>query len=586
MHWINPSAAWALSALGIILCLYILKQRMEPIEISSTYLWKKALASLEADRPFQKLRRNLLMFVQLLLALLLVLSLMRPMHVGGESAEVVYVFDLSASMQTEDGNTSRLTHAKADASKKIDGLPEGTRVSILTAGAQVAQPLARTTDRLAVKRVLNALQAENGTSDMDGALSLAFALQRELEDVQLIIYSDQELPEGSYIQPAIGSGQPNRAILSLRANDTAAVARVVNHGGSTEITLECYTDGNLCDIRTVKLQKDEVLSVPFVLPTIAQNVEVCITTPDALPIDNTFTWVRRESGMTSIVLAGRDNVFLEKVLQLRSDVSMLKTSIEEVSLVKAGALTVVDGPVPSELPKQGALFLIDPDIFTAPLREEPTTLTAAMNPLAVQLNAYMQVDSIQVARWKPVQVGIPIWEVNGEPILSLIETDEQRIAVLGFDLHASNLPLLKEFPIFIQHLLDYLVPEPLGTGFVDATCGVPLPIKPQSFVYEAYVVTPSGKQVTIPVTGGILQDTNEIGVYHLHQIDEAGFETIIPFALHVPASESDVQHVATHTQNEQESGRGLAYGREWTPLLMALLLVISLAEWWVYRREI
>lgn len=585
MHWINPSGAWALAALGIIICLYILRQKMEPIEVSSTYLWKKALASLEADRPFQKLRRNLLMFVQLLLALLLVLALMRPMQVGGEAAEVVFVIDLSASMQTEEGGATRLARAIEDANRRIDGLTEGARVSILTAGAQVSQPIARTNDRLAAKRALNALQAQNGSSDLDGALSLAFALQRELEDVQLIIYSDQELPDGSYVQPAVGSGQPNRAVLSLQANDTAAIARIINHGGPAEVELECYMDNVLCDIRTVSLQRDEVLSVPFALPGIAQTVEVRLVTPDALPIDNTRTWVRREEGNTSIVLAGRDNVFLEKALHLRGDVSVLKTTIEEVSLVKASALTVVDGPVPAEMPAEGALFLVDPDLYTGAMRTESATLSPAVNPLADQLNAYLQVDAIQTARWKPVSGGTPIWEINGEPVLSLFEEEGRRIAVLGFDLHASNLPLLKEFPIFMQHLLDFLVPEPLGAGFTDGECGEPLSIKPQSFARTAFVSTPSGAHISIPVAGGTLYATDEIGVYHLIQRDETGAETSIPFVLQTPASESNVQSVASRAGDGQEGGQGSAYGREWTPWLVALLLAVTLVEWWVYRRE-
>ena len=31
-------------------------------------------------------------------------------------------------------------------------------------------------------------------------------------------------------------------------------------------------------------------------------------------------------------------------------------------------------------------------------------------------------------------------------------------------------------------------------------------------------------------------------------------------------------------------GLGTAYGREWTPCLIGLLLAVTLLEWWVYRR--
>ncbi|MCL1963542.1 MAG: VWA domain-containing protein, partial [Firmicutes bacterium] len=152
MHWMNPTGAAALPALALILSLYVLKQKMEPAAVSSTYLWERALQSMEADTPFQKLKRSLLLFLQLLLALLLALSLMRPMTLGGETGEVMFVFDISASMQANDGNGTRLDAALTDARRRVDGLKDGARVSILTAGARVSQPLARASDRFAAKR--------------------------------------------------------------------------------------------------------------------------------------------------------------------------------------------------------------------------------------------------------------------------------------------------------------------------------------------------------------------------------------------------------------------------------------------------
>ncbi len=584
MHWMNPTGAWALSALAFIICLYILKQKMEPIEISSTYLWQKALASMEADRPFQKLRRSLLLFMQLLLALLLALSLMRPMTLGDETSEAVFVFDLSASMQAESGGKTRLENAIEDARRRLDGMPEGARVSILTAGAQVAQTLARSSDPMATRRALDALKAENGGADLSGALSLAEALERELADVQVIVYTDQSLPEGVFTQPSVGSGLSNRAILSLRAGETAAVARIANYGEATEVTVECTADGNLCDIRTVAVGEGEIVSVQFDLPAPAQTVEARIVEADALLIDNVRTWVSRETGVTTIVLAGRDNIFLEKALSLRGDVTVLKTTLAEVATVATGALTVLDGPLPEMLPERGALLMIDPDARVGARRETPVSLTAAADPLAETLNEYMDVEEIQVARWKPVQGGTPIWMANGEPVLSILEEDGRRIAVLGFDLHDSNLPLLKEFPIFTQHLLAYLAPEPLGAGFEDGDCGTPLYITPQSFARTAQVITPSGRRVALPVTGGTLSDTNEIGVYRLIQADEAGEETTVPFALHMPAAESDVRQVGKGTNQTAQAGRGTQYGREWTPWLIGLLIAVTLLEWWVYRR--
>lgn len=585
MFWMNPTGAWALLGLAVILALYILKQRMEPLEVSSTYLWRKAAASLEADRPFQKLRRNLLMFIQLLLALVLALSIMRPMSVGGEAGEVIFVFDLSASMQADGGDGTRLESAIADATRRIDGLPDGARVSVLTAGRQVGQPVARTSDLSTARRAIEGLTPENGMADMDGALSLALALQRELEDVALVVYSDQILPEGQYSQPRVGTGRSNRTILSVMATDTAAVARVVNYGNQADLTVECYADGELVDLRTVSLAPDELVSVQFTLPKPAARVDVRIDEEDALMADNVRTWVSRDSYATTIHLAGRDNIFIEKAIALREDVQLLRTTAEEAATLGGASLTVIDGPI-SALPEQGALLLLNPDRYVEAVLESPATLEAATGPLADQINEYLQVSEIQVAQWTPVDGGTPIWLADGKPILSILEEDGRTIAILGFDLHSSNLPLLKEFPLFIQGLLSYLVPEPLGADFEGAACGSVLQIKPQALAQSASIETPSGRGVFIPTSGGSFADTNDIGVYTLVQTDFDGVRTDMPFALHIPVSESDVRTVAQVQEEAAASGRGTAYGREWTPWLMLALLAITLLEWWVYRRGI
>src|SRR3954453_8331839 len=95
------AAAISVSAL---LVLYFLKLRRREVPVSSTLLWRKAVQDLQVNAPFQKLRKNLLLLLQLLLLALLCFALMRPAVNNKASASklTVILIDRSASMAAKD----------------------------------------------------------------------------------------------------------------------------------------------------------------------------------------------------------------------------------------------------------------------------------------------------------------------------------------------------------------------------------------------------------------------------------------------------------------------------------------------------
>src|SRR3954467_6433732 len=126
-NFISPFPAIIAAAIAIpsLLVLYFLKLRRRELAVSSTLLWKKAIQDLQVNAPFQKLRRNLLLILQLALLLALCLALSRPVanYTPGAGRTSVILIDRSASMSTRDiDGRTRLDEAKRRAKDLVSSM--------------------------------------------------------------------------------------------------------------------------------------------------------------------------------------------------------------------------------------------------------------------------------------------------------------------------------------------------------------------------------------------------------------------------------------------------------------------------------
>jgi hypothetical protein len=134
LNWKVASIAAAV-AIPALLVLYFLKLRRREMPVSSTILWKKAIQDLQVNAPFQRLRRNLLLFLQLLLLALLLLALAKPVANVTPTAgkTTVILIDRSASMSAlnADGKTTRLDEAKRRAKELVDSMQRGATATVI-----------------------------------------------------------------------------------------------------------------------------------------------------------------------------------------------------------------------------------------------------------------------------------------------------------------------------------------------------------------------------------------------------------------------------------------------------------------------
>src|SRR6187397_3714722 len=106
----TPLALLGLLFVPAVVAMYLLRLRREETPVPSTLLWQRLVADVEANAPWQRLRRSLLLLLQLLLVAILAILAARPFleRPAALARDIVLVVDTSASMGATDVTPNRL----------------------------------------------------------------------------------------------------------------------------------------------------------------------------------------------------------------------------------------------------------------------------------------------------------------------------------------------------------------------------------------------------------------------------------------------------------------------------------------------
>lgn len=572
MHFLAPLWGLGFLALGAILAFYLLKRRYKDFPVPSTFLWRKARQDSSASHPFQRLRKNALLPLHLLLAAALVLGLMRPALGGGQGGEAVLIFDLSASMQAREGEKTRLEQAVEQARGVISGLNKEDAVTILTAGTAVGQPLSRSLDREAAYRALSGLRAEDGGADIAAALSLAQAMEKELGPLDIRVFSDDYAPPEGVGAMNAQTPLANAAALSFTVENGAGYARVANFGPAQAVRVACYAAGELCDARTLSLSEGETAGVSLSVPDCAYAwIQIFPEGADALAADNRAYWIPRLQKQYTVALLGVESVFLERALALREDIQVVRAAAGDET-VQADLYVYGDSPLIFSLDR-------DTEIYAEPEQtpEGPLELTDLRFPgvtlEGVTLRAYRPLSQLDA---------FTLMIVKGRPVM--IETD--RAVALGFRLSDTNLPLKYDFPLLVQGVLSILLPT-AAADVGGGECGQQVVVRLPGDMESAAIRLPDGRRVAAssPEAWGEsapFADTCQAGLYALEITGGASAGTRY-FSLRVPENESDTRRLSPGVSG-RAGGAAQTAGADLTPYCLLLALALLLLEWEVSRR--
>jgi hypothetical protein len=365
---ITSAAIAAAAAVPLLLLLYFLKLRRREMDVPSTLLWKKAVQDLQVNAPFQRLRRNLLLLLQMLILLALLLALARPVvnYTPGAGKLSVILIDRSASMSaiTSDGST-RLEQAKRHAKELLDTMGRDSEAMVIAFDDSARVVHSKTSDRPALKRALDSIQGTDRPSRLKWAYQLAEAeaaafltdvSARATQRPEVFLFSDGRVLDAAEVVLkqaelkryfAIGSADdPNVAIVALSAKrnyqrpaEVQIFVRLANFGPEpATVALQLSVDGQvpaggvrsglvLLPERWTSQQRDSAIrdqklfprdSAEFTLELLGSAVvraELKELAQDALLADNSAqVIVPPPRSLNVLLVSSRGNFWLQKFL--------------------------------------------------------------------------------------------------------------------------------------------------------------------------------------------------------------------------------------------------------------------------------
>lgn len=608
-------AGLALLALAIpILLLYMLKLRRKPAQVSSTLLWERLLRDQQANTPWQRLKRSLLLLLQLLILAALVLALARPALPTPVVAAgtVIVLLDASASMNATDVSPTRFEAARRSVSALINSLPGGSPMTLILVGNSPQTLIAAENDKALLRGALASAQPAQSGADWQAAFALAAAAARNASEVTTVIVSDGGLPaEGLPALPGmaryvpIGASDDNLAISALALRGGQLFAEVTNYSAAPRpVLLSLYRAQELLTARQLEISPGESRSLTLeTIPAGKGVYQARIANPqgdsalDAFPLDDIAFAVNQDAATRRVLLVSKGNLYLEQLLASLPGIQPFRSLTGEIP-PDPFDLYLFDGAYPSR-PLPGSLLLVNPSMNSgqSPPPNSLLVIGSPFQPAEMRvrehpLTRYVDWSSVHILQASSVP--LPNWadlliEADGRPLVFAGETDGRRVAVLTFDLRQSDLPLQVAYPILFSNLINYLVPPAAFDASQALRPGESLSLVPPPGVERIVVAAPSGKLYTLFPTAASLAFTNteEIGYYAVNFLSKDASRAEY-FAVNLfDPSESNIRPAETLQIGQTTLAPAAAEQtglRELWPWLAGLALLLLLIEWQVYHR--
>ncbi len=622
MSFLTPIALLGgLLAIPIVL-LYMLRLRRREVVISSTFLWQQIVRDNEANTPWQRLRRNLLLLLQLIILALLVLALARPFITvpAVSTGKIELLLDASASMQATDmtDGSSRFEEAKRQALNIVDTLGQNDTMTIIRV-ADVPEVIAASTrDTVLLRTAINNATASDAEADWVGALTLASADAINVSDFNMIVISDGGLGDASGLPGVpgkveyipIGQSNDNLAITALATRALPGqppqlFAQVTNYGSQdTPIIFDLRVDGELYTAERYVVPAGTSLPVVSAsLPDSFSVLQAGLTTPsdsqvpDYLAEDNAAWTISSGNNTRRALLMSESNLFLEQVLRSLQSVEAFKGDITRPLPTTPYDLYILDGWLPEDgLLPDGDLLIINPpestSLFTVGGELEPgSSFSVKTNDPRTTFVDFADVNILKFKEITGVDWADALVTTDTGALLLAGEQDGRQIAILAFDIHDSDLPLQITWPILMSNLLEWFTPSSIISAQNGLQVGNSVPIRPPFDATGVRVTLPDGSTSNLPIDRDtvVFADTHETGIYTIDILRGNEVIQTAPFAVNLFATnESNIAPQPTISLSGNTitaATRDEVGQQEFWPWVALLALAVLVIEWFVYQQR-
>jgi hypothetical protein len=617
MNFISPfNLLYFLPLAALIILLYLLKLKRKELVVSSTLLWQQALRDLQANAPIQKLRKNLLLFLQLLILLFVVVGVARPyMSVRALAGEnVAVILDASASMKATDVGPSRFEAARKEALRMVETLGAGDKMMVIEASTKTRVLTPFTSDKRALKDVLARVQAKDTTSNLRESIVLSLSLIKGQRNASVYILSDGAVDPikdlrigGATIKfVKFGSRADNLAITALdvrrsftSANEYQIFVTVQNFSDrEREINLELLHDSQLAKVRPMKIpakqSKSEVFdNLGFDSGVITARFDL----RDDLASDNIAHAELLPRQSLAVLLVTNSNLALEKVLAVDPHVNQDKTgklAPADYTPEAASKYDVVlfDNYAPSALPSSNYMLINAAGAGTPVQRIGTFDRPGVVDwDKKHPVTRYLNLADLRIARCLAVQVadwGKAVADSDNPqaPLIVVGEKGNRRVVYLGFDIKESDLWLRVAFPIFISNAVRWLASgAKTQQESVLYRAGDVVPLNPPMTVETVTITDPLGRAHTVegkrhPL---LFDGADTIGIY---QVKAKNYQQKFAVSL-LNKRESDIlprNTIELGSAGETATAGSTRANKEIWRWLIVLALVGLGLEWWVYHR--